>query len=325
MALNWVGRSIPLTGTIYAVRYGAGVFVAVVYGTGGGILTSLDGITWTTTFTGNFLAKCAWNGNVFLVTNAADNSVLLSPDGINWTSYATTGTFFPFSGFAASPSLWISKGGTSGFEQYRTSPDGINWTDRIDALVPNGNGIAFVDNRFIAAGNGSSTARGLATSIDGINWTTPTFRNTSNVIIGTPNLKLGYGRGDGRVIAINTALDVSYESTDNCANFQQQSLTGLAFDRIIDAVSHDGAQFIYVGSFGTIRTMSSANGAAFEQVNTALSNGGMWYDTISAGGIAVAAGGGAGAFNIITSGVYVAPPPIIPLFWQSFVGAREVL
>lgn len=81
-------RNSGTTSDLLGVAYGNATFVAI--GTAGTIITSPDGITWTsrTSGTTNTLYGISFGDGVF-VTAGAGGTILTSPDGITWTSRAS--------------------------------------------------------------------------------------------------------------------------------------------------------------------------------------------------------------------------------------------
>jgi hypothetical protein len=80
-----VGQYSGQLSNLVSVAYGSAAFAAV--GSGGTILTSLDGTNWTqqNSGTASGLTSIAF-GNVYSLTVGADETALTSPDGVNGTS-----------------------------------------------------------------------------------------------------------------------------------------------------------------------------------------------------------------------------------------------
>ena len=174
-----------------SVAYGNNLWVAVAEsGTGKRVMTSEDGITWTsrTSAADNNWFSVAYgkDGNekplwVAVAAGGTAGRVMTSPDGIHWTgrdpgsdnngkswlsvAYGQDGNEKP---------LWVAvaTGGTAG-DRVMTSPDGIEWTARTAAAdsrqwrsVAYGNGLwVAVDMGF----NGPGVQ--VMTSRDGTHWT----------------------------------------------------------------------------------------------------------------------------------------------------------
>jgi uncharacterized delta-60 repeat protein len=83
----WSAAESPTTQTLWGIASGDTLFVAV--GEGGTILTSPDGVVWTTRASGTnrWLLAATWSPTVksFVVVGDA-GTILTSPDGITWTS-----------------------------------------------------------------------------------------------------------------------------------------------------------------------------------------------------------------------------------------------
>ncbi|MEN9813273.1 MAG: hypothetical protein RL479_1959, partial [Verrucomicrobiota bacterium] len=142
----------------------------VAVGENGTILTSPDGVTWTSqgsATTARLRAATLLRDTLVVVGQAG--TVLTSPDGFTWTSIVS-GIPEGLRGVAASASLAVAVGGqTTG--RIFTSPDAVTWTEAILA-TPAGplRGIAYDGTRFAAVGAGGS----ILTSVDGATWVTRT-------------------------------------------------------------------------------------------------------------------------------------------------------
>ncbi|MHB8523206.1 MAG: cell wall-binding protein, partial [Limisphaerales bacterium] len=116
----------PTTNQLSAVTYGNGEFVAV--GDAGTIVTSPNGVAWTSRNSGttNWLGSVAYGNGRFV---AVGNATLTSPDGIGWTSRDFVSGV---SSVTYGNGLFVAVG-------YRifTSPDGITWTWRSDYGMTN--------------------------------------------------------------------------------------------------------------------------------------------------------------------------------------------
>jgi hypothetical protein len=149
-------------------------------GTGGAsnsIMTSPDGVTWTTRTTpGNVaIGNICWAPGLqlFVAISNTTNAMMTSPDGVTWTSRAI-GT----SGMVTicwSPELQLLVAvGFTGSSNVLTSPDGITWTARTPA---NTNthwwSVAWSAEvgLFVACGDQVAGSQYIMTSPDGITWT----------------------------------------------------------------------------------------------------------------------------------------------------------
>jgi hypothetical protein len=126
--INGVDPSLRTSGVasdLLGVAYGNSTFVVI--GTGGTILTSPDGITWTqqTSGTANTLNAIAF-GNGMFVTVGVGGTILTSPDGVIWTSKAGVTTNL-LRGIAFTNNKFIAVGaaGTVAIASYPPPPPAI--------------------------------------------------------------------------------------------------------------------------------------------------------------------------------------------------------
>jgi len=182
------------TANLSAVTY-TGQFVAL--GIDGKILTSSDGLTWTsaTTIT---TGGASMSGIVFglglYVAVGDGGKIFTSSDLVTWnpvTSSPTLNDLYSVSflngGFVAT--------GASG--TLLTSPDGVTWTARV-STPPTANtlrGAAFSAStgvRYVAVGDAGT----IVTSTDGIAWSPiapPLAQNLSGVVFGSRFVAVGQG------------------------------------------------------------------------------------------------------------------------------------
>ena len=146
--------------TINDVCYGGGLYVAV--GTSGKIITSPDGVTWTsrTSGTTNLLQGICYDGSKFVACGGS--IVLTSSDGITWSPQTFSDS--QLTDICYGDSLFIMT--RTGLGVY-TSPDGVTWTSRdIAGLSRNPRGVCYGDGVYILV-----TFAQIMSSSDGINWT----------------------------------------------------------------------------------------------------------------------------------------------------------
>ena len=85
-------------GTWKSVTYGNGLFVAVCsmdfeYNTCGTLMTSSDGVTWTsrTSATSSEWESVTYGNGLFVAVDGSSNAAMMvSPDGMNWALGTTT-------------------------------------------------------------------------------------------------------------------------------------------------------------------------------------------------------------------------------------------
>ena len=227
---TWTSRY--LGGSILkSVAWSGTKFVAVG---GNTILTSSDGVTWTTQTLGtaNTLSSVIWAGNQFVAVGDGPGSVgavFTSLDGVTWTTQnlsmapnlygvAWSGTNFVAVGFggaiitSSNGSSWTAQtsgstkdlyGATSSgtmFEAFGvggtilTSPDGVTWTMQTSGTTFALSGAVWSGTQFVTVGE-----MGLVlTSPDGVTWS-PTTAGTNPLYsiawTGTQFVAVGNGGG----------------------------------------------------------------------------------------------------------------------------------
>jgi len=138
---------------ILSIAYGNNKFVAV--GTGGIMVTSTDGKTWTSvtnsTFGTDGIQVISFVNNKF-VAGGPNGKMATSPDGVTWTA-VTNSTFGTdsISAIAYGNGTFVA-GGSNG--KMATSTDGVTWTAVTDSTFGTSGiyGIAYGNNRFVAVG-----------------------------------------------------------------------------------------------------------------------------------------------------------------------------
>jgi hypothetical protein len=127
----WAEESSGTVQDLYGVSYVNGLFVAV--GAGGTLLTSPDGITWTTqtSNTNNSLRHIAYGvgssavGNYVVVGDAG--TIVSSPDALSWTSQTIPTTQSLYS-VCFGPDLQFIAVGTAGTVVYSSSGTDGSWS-----------------------------------------------------------------------------------------------------------------------------------------------------------------------------------------------------
>ncbi len=176
---TWTQQVTPVVGANWLSicwGAGAGVFVAVAPNGSSQVMTSSDGITWTsrTSASNDIWESVCWSQDLTLFCAVGSSVIMTSPDGITWTSQSgalTSG----WNGICWSSGLGLFVAvAPSGSTQVITSPDGINWTGRTAASSDQWVSVCWAPeiNLLCAVEVASSgTAHGVMTSPDGINWT----------------------------------------------------------------------------------------------------------------------------------------------------------
>jgi uncharacterized protein YjbI with pentapeptide repeats len=196
--INWTIRTSAADNSWYSVAYGNGLWVAVANsGTGNRVMTSDNGITWTSrTSADNTWSSVAYgNGLWVAVANSGiGNRVMTSPDGITWTS-RTSAADIGWYAVAYGNGLWVAVANTGTENRVMTSPDGITWSARTSAADNGWNSVAY--------GNGL--------------WVAVAYTGTGNRVMTSSNSVTIVGAGSSTITAT--------QATDN--NFTELSISGV--------------------------------------------------------------------------------------------------
>lgn len=259
-------RSSSQDSILRGVTYGNGTFVAV--GDNGTILTSVEGITWTTrtSDTANHLYGVAYGNGTFVAVGAG-GIIRTSRDGATWTS-RISGIDSNLRGVAYGGITFMEKFVVVGDDTSKvlTSSNGTTWTPRtLDTLGYGYSYSAFYAatygaGKFVILGTGGFLGafpgvNGLIqTSVDGVNWT---LRHLP--IYGNPGFShaalRGVAYGDGIFVAISSFEGKIFTSADGI-NWSSRTLPS-AVDTL-NGVTYGNGIFLAVCENGKI--FSSANG-----------------------------------------------------------------
>jgi len=136
------------------VTYGNGLFVAVAQsGTGNRVMTSPDGITWTsrTNPVDNDWYSVTYGNGLFVAVayTGTGNRVMTSPDGITWTS-RTNPVDNGWLSVTYGNGLFVAVSYTGSGNRVMTSPDGITWTIGVSAADNNWRSVTYGNGLFVA-------------------------------------------------------------------------------------------------------------------------------------------------------------------------------
>ena len=176
---SWVARTSAADLGWDSVAYGNGIFVAVGAAAGygfAGVMTSPDGITWTSRVAA--ISGATWGGvtfgnGIFVAVSSccgSGNGVMTSSDGITWTSRNSVASQSDnWNDVTFGNGLFVA---VADDRTYRvmTSPDGITWTARTAAAANSWRSVTYGEGLFVAVGY-SGSSNGVMTSPDGITWT----------------------------------------------------------------------------------------------------------------------------------------------------------
>ncbi|HMC27068.1 MAG TPA: hypothetical protein VKM56_04645, partial [Verrucomicrobiae bacterium] len=172
--IDWRGpSSSPTTNCLYGVAFGNGLYVAV--GELGAILTSPDGSNWTVQNSGTTknLRAITFTGSRF-IAGGDSSTMVTSTDGLSWSPSAPPS--FDVTGLASGGGAVVAVGvynGTDG--RLHASSDGLGWPGNPTLVSQPLNGIAYVNDRFVALGNNGLIVQSDSPNQNGTNiWSKPT-------------------------------------------------------------------------------------------------------------------------------------------------------
>ncbi|CAG1006024.1 hypothetical protein RHIZO_03226 [Rhizobiaceae bacterium] len=258
-----------------SVTYGNGLFVAVGGSGTSRVMTSPDGVTWTsrTAAQNNYWHSVAFgNGTFVAVATDGTNRVMTSPDGINWTA-RTAAQANQWRGVTYGAGLFVAVA-DSGTNRVMTSPDGITWTVRNAAATSSWGTVTYAEGTFVALSRGGCTTCAM-TSQDGINW-------TGRTAPASGWMSVIYGGGQFVAVAYNGTQQIA-TSPDGIA------WTGIAAPEANywNGVVYADGHYIAVASSGTNRFMYSQDGVSWTAASVTASS---WTALTYADGKVVAVG-----------------------------------
>ncbi|HMO77699.1 MAG TPA: hypothetical protein PKD95_00685, partial [Candidatus Paceibacterota bacterium] len=291
---EWTARSAP-TYVMYSVAYGNGLFVA---GGASMILTSPDGLNWSTTtvdHSANWFGVAYGNG-LFVLVDINNGHVATSPNGADWaTSTPVAGKYWFGTAYGQGKFVVVGEDDDL-IDNVMTSYDGINWKEDTSAnpgtnwnSVTYGNGVFVAVNsgntmtsldgtnwisrsggagNFVTYGNGlfvSVGSNSIRTSPDGINWTTRTSPANNNWRSVT--------YGNGLFVAVsNSGTGNRVMTSPDGINWTTRAS---AEDNSWRGVTYGNGLFVAVASDGTNRVMTSGKTELNVLAHNNIYQGGM--------------------------------------------------
>jgi Big-like domain-containing protein len=201
-----------VTSAFSSIVWSGTEFVAVALS--GAIVTSPDGLTWTTRMAGSSYGVVASYGPLMSVTWAASlgrfvavgpGNIVTSPDGITWAGNTTGAIFNDYLyGVVWSGTQFVAVGWVYGTSTpaILTSPDGLTWTARSTAASGTLRSVAWSGTLFVAVGDATLV------STDGISWASVVDATTGwTGITWTGSQFVEVGVGAGSTGKIRTSAD----------------------------------------------------------------------------------------------------------------------
>lgn len=255
MSLNadsWAVQISPTAGTaIMGMTFYNSQFVLV--GTSSLIMTSTDGVSWTSKFSqgvNDWYSVHYLNNKYFCLGSGC--SVEYSSDGNSW-SICNVGKISPLNDVLYVNNQFIAVGDSGTIV---TSEDGDSWLNRLFGSNSTLNGIAYGNNIYVAVGNNGI----IYTSPDSITWTkrTSTISESLNDICYSNDIFVSVG-DNGTIITSSDGL--SWSAVDNSSYNDLKGVCG------------SDTMFVAVGASGTILYSSDAL-----NWNTSNTSGAGLYD-----------------------------------------------
>lgn len=284
VAVDWTARVAAESNQWQAIVYADGQFVAVSSTGTNRVMTSPDGINWTsrTVQTNSWRAITYGNGLFVGVSSDGISCVMTSADGINWL--ARNAPAQQWYGIAYGNGLFVavSVDGSG----VMTSPDGIDWTYRTAAESNNWVGITYGNGLFVAVSTNGTNR--VMTSPDGINWTSRSAAEENSWYSVTYGNGLYVAVGSDGTHRVMTSPDGITWTARLAAEASQWN-----------DVTYGNGVFVSTASGGTNQVMTSVDGINWTIRSAAEAN--AWSDVAYGNGLFVAVSTG-GTNRVMTSG-----------------------
>ena len=257
-------------GTLYAVAFAGGKFVAV--GIGGRVLTSIDAVTWTMSaiLPTTALRGLAYDGTNWIAVGDS-GTIFASRDAVSWAQRTspTTSTLY----WAAYVNNQFVVSGATGV--ILVSSDGSTWNLRTTGITQNLYSITGNAGTFVAAGQTGT----LLSSTDTLVWTKATLTNVTadfNVVTAVAGQFVAVGNSG---IVHSSADGVTWTSrTTSTVTNNLRGLTQL------------GSQFVLATD--TDRIFVTPNFATYTSITLPFNPTAPRWGLTAAAGLAVAVGAG---------------------------------
>jgi hypothetical protein len=249
----WAARTASVSKNWTDITYGNGLFVAVASSGTDSVMTSPDGINWTTqtSINRNWTAVTYGNGLFVAVAQSGTGTrVMTSPDGAAWTSRAS-----------AEDNTWrsVTYGNgvfvavsSSGTNRVMTSPDGINWTPRTAAAANSWGSVTYGNGVFVAVA-GSGTGNRVMTSPDGTTWTSRTS--------AADNVWTSITYGNSQFVAVSGGAGENTSRVMTSPDGTTWTLRTTAIDNWWASITYGNGQFVALSTTGSDdRAMASPDG-----------------------------------------------------------------
>jgi hypothetical protein len=208
--INWSTLAGP-SGQLTGLTFGAGRFVGV--GSQGQIVTSANGVSWTTTFSrklDDFTSVAFGNGR-FIAVDSAQGDTLLSTDGIHWAFYTSPMAGLHWGAVTYGDGNFVAfDGSNAGY--VATTVLGAVWAMHRYAPAQGIDSATYGCGSFVASGGPSGSTNDFFSSPTGASWTGVTVPTDST----SDWTSVGYGAK--RYVAVDSAGNIAWAKTSaNCS------------------------------------------------------------------------------------------------------------
>ncbi len=219
----------------------------VAVGDAGIILTSLDGETWTKQTVGdNILYGVTYGDGTFVAVGDA-GIILTSRDGASWTSQGS-GTARDLIGVTYGNGIFVTVGGNG---IILTSPNGNTWTTRNSDTTLDLDGVAYGNGVFMIVGPTAMDVGTCLLSSDGVVWVDETL-----ILMKTSSSWLppcyGVSYLNGKFVVQGADRVGSFISTSSNGTVWNNRSTDI--DNLINATAYGYGTYVAVGQYGAILT-----------------------------------------------------------------------
>ena len=248
----------PVDNDWEGVAYGNGTFVAVSStGSGNRVMTSTDGLTWTSRASAsdsNWQAVTYGNG---LFVAVGTNAVMTSPDGITWT--ARTAVNGSWDSVAGCGNMFVAVSSVTS-PYVMSSPDGITWTQRTPAFGWDHQQVACRETPLVFVS--SSHLGRVWYSLDGITWSQGSQGHIVHI----------HAKAFGSVSGTGTFSWLEYNDYDNNQSSGSVSTNGTSFtstggNTVVNgwnSMTFGNSKFVAVAQSGSnTRAAYSTNGSTW--------------------------------------------------------------
>jgi len=272
-----VADTVSTSASLNRVVQGDGIVVAG--GTSGEILSSADGVSWTSRTSRNIsgdISTMAFGGGTFLAMTSTGNFTAFPATWTNrffgatidnvddWTARGIVGTVgLPVADLAFGGGVFVAVAGDNAF---RSPDDGATWSPAAISGVSLLSGVAYGNGRFVATDAASDN---VAVSTDGALWT------TAAVGLPSPETVERIGFGGGTFLLTTTSGD-AYTSPDGASWRRRTRFAELAgSDTSVARVAYGAGVFLIVTGSPTQIIFSVDSGDAWTAVDPVGGGGGF--------------------------------------------------